>query len=132
MASMLGIREFPRQIGESEECGGSFANHQEDTVTVGDFHLELRSQRVLVKGREIQLNAAEFEMLAFLISHHTNVVTPQTRLTTRGGRVIEQGDFLRLLAGLQRKLESVPGGAGHLRTEPWLVCRFHPGGQSDQ
>src|SRR5271154_3462013 len=131
MASMLGIRECPRQIGESEERDGSVTNHEESKVMVGDFCIDPRSHRIEVKGREIQLDPAEFEMLMFLISHHTNVVTPQTRVTTPSGRVIEQPDFLRLLAGLQRKLESVPGGARYLRTEPWLVCRFHAGSHSD-
>ena len=35
--------------------------------------------------------------------------------------------FLRVLANLQRKLESIPGGARYIRTDPWMVCRFDPG-----
>jgi DNA-binding response OmpR family regulator len=130
---MLGITEFPRQIGESKELGTSPPGHDEGILRVGDFRIDLDSHRVLVRGHELQLDEAEFEMLMFLTGHHTNVVTPHTRLTTRWGREqVGQSDFLRLLANLQRKLESVPGGARYIRTEPWLVCRFHPGSNSDQ
>src|SRR5271170_7025708 len=110
MASILGIRELPRQIGESEEPRRPFADRHDSVVTFGDFRIDLRSRRASVKGRELPLDEAEFEVLMFLTGHPTNVVTPHTRLSTRGGREMEQPDFLRVLSSLQRKLESVPGG----------------------
>jgi len=129
VASMLSMRE----VGEWEERATSPANHDESIVTAGDFCIDLRSHRVLVRGHELRLNEAEFEMLMFLTGHHTNIITPHTRLTTRWSREqVHQSDFLRLLANLQRKLESVPGGARYIRTEPWLVCRFDPGNHVDQ
>ena len=133
MASTLSMREVARQVGEWEERVSSPTNHDESIVTAGDFRIDLRLHRVLVRGHEIRLDEEEFEMLMFLTGHHTNIVTPHTRLTTRWGREhVHQSDFLRLLASLQRKLECVPGGARYIRTEPWLVCRFDPGSHVDQ
>jgi len=125
VASMLSMREW---AGPGEEVEvSSQADRDKGVVTVGDFRIDLRSRRVLVRGHELDLDEAEFEMLMFLTGHHTNIVTPHTRLTTRWGREsAHQSDFLRLLASLRRKLESVPGGGRYIRTEPWLVCRFEP------
>ena len=133
MASMLSMRELAHQTGELEERVTSPANHDQSIVTAGDFRIDLRSHRVLVRGHELRLDEAEFEMLMFLTGHHTNIITPHTRLLTRWGREqVHHSDFLRLLANLQRKLEAVPGGARYIRTEPWLVCRFDPGSNMHQ
>jgi two-component system, OmpR family, KDP operon response regulator KdpE len=128
MASMLSFREFTRQVEKLEERMPSLADGDERVFVSGDFRIDLGSQRVTVQSQELRLDEEEFEMLVFLAGHHTNIITPQTRLTTRWGREhIRQSDFLRVLANLQRKLESIPGGARYIRTEPWLVCRFDPG-----
>jgi two-component system, OmpR family, KDP operon response regulator KdpE len=128
MASMLSLRELTRQVEKFEERMPSLANGDERVITTGDFRVDLGSHRVTVRGQELRLDEEEFEMLVFLAGHHTNIITPQTRLTTRWGREhVRQSDFLRVLANLQRKLESIPGGARYVRTEPWLVCRFDPG-----
>ena len=128
MATMLSLRELTRQFEKIDEGVPSLANSDEGVLTTGDFRIDLGSHRVIVKGHELRLDEEEFEMLVFLTGHHTNIITPQTRLTTRWGREhIRQSDFLRVLANLQRKLESIPGGARYIRTEPWMVCRFDPG-----
>jgi len=129
---MLSLRDFGGQAGELDEPVTSHANGDESIVTVGDFRIDLRLQRVLVRGHDIRLDEEEFEMLMFLTGHHINIVTPHTRLATRWGcEPVHQSDFLRLLARLRRKLESVAGGARYIRTEPWLVCRFDPGSHAD-
>jgi two-component system, OmpR family, KDP operon response regulator KdpE len=128
MATMLSLRELTRQVEKFEERMPSLTNSDERVLTTGDFRIDLGSHRVLVRGQELRLDEEEFEMLVFLAGHHTNIITPQTRLTTRWGREhIRQSDFLRVLANLQRKLESIPGGTRYIRTEPWMVCRFDPG-----
>ncbi|HYA26042.1 MAG TPA: hypothetical protein VEF05_17910 [Terriglobales bacterium] len=128
MATMLSLRELTRQFEKLEERVPSLAHGDEGILTTGDFRIDLGSHHVAVKGHELRLDEAEFEMLVFLTGHHTNIITPHTRLTTRWGREqVRQSDFLRVLANLQRKLESIPGGARYIRTEPWMVCRFDPG-----
>ena len=130
MATMLTMREYAGELGKGVSAN---ADSDESVVTAGDFRIDLRSHRVLVRGQELRLDEDEFEMLMFLSGHPTNIVTPRTRLTTRWGREpVHQSDFLRLLASLQRKLESVPGGARYIRTEPWLVCRFDPATHVEQ
>jgi two-component system KDP operon response regulator KdpE len=128
MASTWSLREFARPFEKLEQQMSSFTSGDEAVIATGDFRIDLRARRVIVKGRELRLDEEEFEMLVFLAGHHTNIITPQTRLTTRWGREhVRQSDFLRVLANLQRKLESMPGGARYIRTEPWMVCRFDPG-----
>lgn len=128
MATMLSLRELTRQVEKFEERMPSLAAGDGRVLTTGDFRIDLGSHRVTVRGQELRLEEEEFEMLVFLAGHHTNIITPQTRLTTRWGREhVRQSDFLRVLANLQRKLESIPGSSRYIRTEPWLVCRFDPG-----
>jgi two-component system, OmpR family, KDP operon response regulator KdpE len=128
MATMLSLRELTRQFEKLEERMPSLANGDEGVLTTGDFRIDLGSHYVVVKGHELHLDEEEFELLVFLTGHHTNIITPHTRLTTRWGREhVRQSDFLRVLANLQRKLESIPGAARYIRTEPWMVCRFDPG-----
>jgi len=128
MASTWSLREFARPFEKLEEHMPSLTSGDETVIASGDFRIDLRAHRVFVRGHELRLDEEEFEMLVFLAGHHTNIITPHTRLTTRWGRGhIRQSDFLRVLANLQRKLESIPGGARYIRTEPWMVCRFDPG-----
>ena len=131
MATTLSLRELTRQLETLEERMPSFSNRDEGLLSTGDFRIDLGSHQVIVKGYELRLEEEEFEMLVFLAGHHTNIITPQTRLTTRWGREhVRQSEFLRVLANLQRKLESIPGGARYIRTEPWMVCRFDPGNRA--
>jgi two-component system KDP operon response regulator KdpE len=103
-------------------------SEQQAIIATGDFRIDLGTQRATVRGQELQLTQEEFEMLVFLARHHTNIITPHTRLTTRWGREsVRHSDFLRVLASLQGKLASLPGGVRYVRTEPWMVCRFDPG-----
>jgi len=126
------MTEFAQPVREAQGRATSLGSRDEGVVTTGDFRIDLRSHCVSVREHELRLDEEEFEMLMFLTGHPTNIVTPQTRLATRWGREpVHQSDFLRLLANLQRKLETVPGGARYIRTEPWIVCRFHPGSNAD-
>jgi DNA-binding response OmpR family regulator len=125
MASALNIKEAAGPPGTARPLS---ASAREYLVVSGDFILDLRSHRATVRGEEILLDEDEFEMLLFLIRHRTNIITPHTRLTTRWARAhSRQSDFLRTLANLQHKLESIPGAAHYIRTESWMVCRFDPG-----
>ncbi len=127
MASISSISKLGNHLGKVERPATWSAESQEHGVVAkGDFRIDLSFRRVTVRGREIQLNDQEFEMLVFLMGHHTNIVAPHTRLNT-GSRHMNRADFLRILAALNKKLESVVGDARYIRSELWAVCRFDPG-----
>jgi DNA-binding response OmpR family regulator len=130
MASMLSISRSGNHWGKVERLATGCPDGDEHGVVArGDFRIDLGSRCVAVRGCDVQLDEEEFEMLVFLIGHHTSIITPQTRLATRWRRGrVRRADFLRVIASLQKKLESVAGGARYIRTEPWIVCRFDPGG----
>lgn len=100
-----------------------------ETLTAGDFHIDLERRRVTVRNEEIRLTADEFELLVFLLNHPKKVVTSQTMLSTHweGGRV-HQTRFLQVLLSLQKKLDTANCGVRYIRTEPLLVYRFDPRG----
>ncbi len=99
-----------------------------EVIRAGDFRTDRQSQRVTVRGNEVQLTQEELDLLVFLTTHK-KVVTPSTRLVTRvGGNPVRQSQFLRVLLGLCRKIE--PDNSHHyIRTEPWVFYRFDPGAQ---
>jgi DNA-binding response OmpR family regulator len=96
-------------------------------VEVGDFTIDLSQHTVTVRGRDISLNDAEFDLLVFLTTHRRKVVTPRTVLITRWAqREARQEDFLPVLLSLRKKLDSELPGQHYLRIEPWVLCRFEP------
>jgi len=129
MASTLSISKLGNQLERVERPASCAHHHEHGVVANGDFRIDLNSHRVTIRGHEIPLDHEEFEMLVFLMGNHTNIIAPQTRLSTGSGHM-SRAEFLRILAGLQKKLESVDGGPRYIRTEPWVVCRFDPGAGS--
>jgi len=103
------------------------AKDSESIVEVGDFTIDLSQRRVMVRGREISLSDAEFDLLVFLTTHRRKVVTPRTLLVTRWAqRETRQEDFLPVLLSLRKKLDSELPGQHYVRMEPWVLCRFEP------
>ena len=107
-----------------------FPSHRESrkaVLEVGDFTIDLARRTAIVRGREISLNDAEFDLLVFLTTHRRKVVTPRTLLITRWAqREARQEDFLPVLLSLRKKLESAIPGQHYVRIEPWMLCRFEP------
>jgi DNA-binding response OmpR family regulator len=125
MATVSNASEFAGTANSEVSCAAPIDD--KDLIVAGDFRIDLRLRQTIVRGQELLLDEDEFELLVFLTGHSTNIITPQTRLTTRWGREqVRQADFLRVLASLQRKLEALGGSSRYIRTEPWVVCRFDP------
>ena len=97
-------------------------------IESGDFSINLSTRAVKVRGHELQLTSAEFEMLVFLTGHHKSVVTPNTMLATNwSGREVRQAEFVRVLVSLRKKLDSVSGSTpSYIRTESWIFYNFNP------
>jgi DNA-binding response OmpR family regulator len=96
-------------------------------MELGDFRINLSRQSVTVRGRELQLTAAEFETLVFLAEHPKSFVTPHTPVEIScTGHGLQQAEFLRVLLSLRKKLESEGATKNYIRTEPWIFYRFDP------
>jgi len=102
-----------------------------EVIEAGDFRIDLESREVTVRGKEVQLTQEELDLLVFLTTHPKKIMTPSTRLLTRGrGDKVLQTQFLRVLLQLCRKIEPDTGSHHYIRTEPWVFYRFDPGTHS--
>jgi two-component system, OmpR family, KDP operon response regulator KdpE len=97
-------------------------------LELGDFHVDLESRNVTVRGREIRLTPKEFDLLIYFINHSGKVLTHHTLLAAVwGGDYVEQDQYLRVFVGnLRKKLETNPASPRYILTEPWVGYRFSP------
>jgi|SRR5687768_12642824 len=95
----------------------------------GDFHVDLESRKVTVRGSEVHLTPKEFDLLVYFVKHAGRVLTHRTLLAAVwGGDYVEQDQYLRVFIGnLRKKLEKEVSGQNYIVTEPWVGYRFNPG-----
>ena len=95
----------------------------------GDFHVDLESRKVTVRGSELHLTPKEFDLLVYFVKHAGRVLTHRTLLAAVwGGDYVEQDQYLRVFVGnLRKKLEKEVSGQNYIVTEPWVGYRFSPG-----
>lgn len=98
------------------------------TLDVGDFHVNLESREVKVRGKEIHLTPKEFDLLIHFIKHSGKVLTHRTLLSAIwGSNYVEQNEYLRVFIGNLRKKIEVDATPRYIVTEPWIGYRFDPG-----
>lgn len=98
------------------------------TLDVGDFHVDLESREVKVRGQEIHLTPKEFDLLIYFIKHSGKVLTHRTLLSAIwGSNYVEQNEYLRVFIGNLRKKIEVEATPHYIVTEPWIGYRFDPG-----
>ena len=98
------------------------------TLDVGDFHVDLESREVKVRGEEIHLTPKEFDLLIYFIKHSGKVLTHRTLLSAIwGSNYVEQNEYLRVFIGNLRKKIEVDATPRYIVTEPWIGYRFDPG-----
>ena len=98
----------------------------EERIETGDFRIDLRDRSVQLCGRSLNLTAAEFDLLVFLIRHPKKIISAHTQLVTRWGDTrVRQAEFLRVLRELSKKLEGDSSTPRYIRTEPWICYRFN-------
>jgi len=121
------VQDFTERALQGFRLSDFEGKNRESLVEVGDFTINLSQRTVMVRGRDISLNDAEFDLLVFLTTHRRKVVTPRTLLITRWAqRQARQEDFLPVLLSLRKKLDSELPGQHYVRIEPWVLCRFEP------
>jgi two-component system, OmpR family, KDP operon response regulator KdpE len=95
----------------------------------GDFHVDLDSREITVRGKPIHLTPKEFDLLVYFIKRPGKVLTHRTLLAALwGGNYVEQNEYLRVFVGnLRKKIESDSASPRYILTEPWIGYRFDPG-----
>jgi two-component system KDP operon response regulator KdpE len=97
-------------------------------LDVGDFHVNLESREVKVRGKEVHLTPKEFDLLIFFIKHSEKVLTHRTLLAAIwGSNYVEQNEYLRVFVGNLRKKIEPDATPRYIVTEPWIGYRFDPG-----
>jgi len=93
----------------------------------GDFHVDLESREITVRGKPIHLTPKEFDLLVYFIKHSGKVLTHRTLLAALwGGNYVEQNEYLRVFVGnLRKKIEPDAASPRYILTEPWIGYRFH-------
>src|SRR6266568_2285180 len=54
----------------------------ENSIDAGDFHIDLRTRLVTVRGREVRLTPKEFDLLCYLAKNSGRVITHHTLLAS--------------------------------------------------
>ena len=95
----------------------------------GDFHVDLESREITVRGKPIHLTPKEFDLLVYFIKHSGKVLTHLTLLSALwGGNYVEQNEYLRVFVGnLRKKIEPEAATPRYILTEPWIGYRFDSG-----
>ena len=95
----------------------------------GDFHVDLESREITVRGKPIHLTPKEFDLLVYFIKHSGKVLTHRTLLAALwGGNYVEQNEYLRVFVGnLRKKIEPDAASPRYILTEPWIGYRFDSG-----
>ena len=99
------------------------------TLDSGDFHVDLESREITVRGKAIHLTPKEFDLLVYFIKHAGKVLTHRTLLAALwGGNYVEQNEYLRVFVGnLRKKIEPDAATPRYILTEPWIGYRFNSG-----
>jgi len=127
MGTFSMARGFAGSHAAADMEAGDEESGSADVVEAGDFRIDTIRRRATLRGRELDLTSAEFDVLVFLAGHPKSFVTPKTMLATNSAGGVRQAEFLRALLSLIRKLDSEFGGAQpYIRTEPWVLYRFNP------
>jgi DNA-binding response OmpR family regulator len=102
-------------------------NDAHTILRAGDFVIDMDERTATLNGRLLDLTAAEFDLLLYLIRHPKHVITPTMSLaTSRGGSIDGRGNLVHVLLALRTKLEAAERGKRHIHTEPWIFYRFDP------
>jgi len=103
-------------------------------IEEGHFRIDLDAHVVSVRDSEVKLTPKEFDFLVYLARNSHKVVTHRKLLSAVwGANSAEQPEYLRVFIGqLRKKIETHPGTASYILTEPWVGYRFEPEGTTAQ
>jgi len=127
----FGIDELLARVRASLRRAKAPASNEatQTTLDSGDFHVDLETREITVRGKSIHLTPKEFDLLVYFIRHSGKVLTHRTLLAALwGGNYVEQNEYLRVFVGnLRKKIEPDAASPRYILTEPWIGYRFDPG-----
>ena len=127
----FGIDELLARVRASLRRAKAPATNEatQTTLDSGDFHVDLETREITVRGKSIHLTPKEFDLLVYFIRHSGKVLTHRTLLAALwGGNYVEQNEYLRVFVGnLRKKIEPDAANPRYILTEPWIGYRFDPG-----
>jgi len=127
----FGIDELLARVRASLRRAKAPASNEatQTTLDSGDFHVDLETREITVRGKSIHLTPKEFDLLVYFIKHSGKVLTHRTLLAALwGGNYVEQNEYLRVFVGnLRKKIEPDAASLRYILTEPWIGYRFDPG-----
>ena len=94
--------------------------------TARDLEVDLSQHVVKRRGEIIKLTRTEYELLAYLVSHHGKVLTHKELLhNVWGPEYGEESEYVRVFINqLRRKVEDDPSNPQFVLTEPRIGYRF--------
>ena len=127
----FGINELLARVRASLRRSPSSEEEEGGLIDAGDFHIDLDTHSVSVRGREVHLTPKEFELLVYLARRPEKVVAHRVLLrAVWGPNSTEQPEYLRVFIGqLRKKIELEASSPRYLYTEPWIGYRFDPAGK---
>jgi two-component system KDP operon response regulator KdpE len=121
------IRSGLRRIAVSQASSKA----EEREIAVGDFHINMHTRMVMVRGRNVsQLTPKEFELLCFL-ARNPKIVNLRAMLLAAvwGESAVRHNAYLHVLMHhLRTKIEPEDGSRRYILTEKWVGYRFEPEG----
>ena len=127
----FGIDELLARVRASLRRASTPASNEatQTTLDSGDFHVDLETREITVRGKSIHLTPKEFDLLVYFIKHSGKVLTHRTVLAALwGGNYVEQNEYLRVFVGnLRKKIEPDAASPRYILTEPWIGYRFDSG-----
>ena len=124
----FGIDELLARVRASLRRSNTDSKTETEPIVLdaGEFHIDLETRKVSVRGSELHLTPKEFELLVYFVKHAGKVLTHRTLLAAVwGGNYVEQDQYLRVFVGnLRKKLEKEVPGQNYIVTEPWVGYRF--------
>ncbi len=97
-----------------------------NSLTIGDVHLDFDARRAFKSGQELSLRCKEFEVLSLLMSKAGQVVTHDELFNLVWGKNWF-GDTSTLtvhISGLRKKIEDTPGTPHYIQTVRNMGYRF--------
>ena len=98
-------------------------------LEAGDIRMDLRTRRVQSDGRDVQLTAREFEVLAYLMRHPDQVLSREQILNAVWGFDFDPGTkVLEVYIGYLRRKLGIAGSTGPIETVRNVGYRLRPSG----
>ena len=113
-------------VSRSEAAQTKACRPSTNAIRVGEFCIDVDTRTATIRGRELGLTPAEFDVLVFLTSHRRRLITAQTRLATRNDDRVRQAEFLPALLSLRKKLQQEVPGVPYINIETWVLFDFRP------